>query len=138
MGQIKEFIRDRYDVVLIDNPPSYKEQMESVLSASDRIIIPVAPGFTDVWSTQEFLRKHKAENMRLLISRLDIRTKVGRSFRVLLEQLHVPLFKTEISNRTVINEAWIAGLTVDQYQPHSEGATDFHNLAREVLTWLRG
>lgn len=137
MSQIIEHVRDRYDFILIDTPPSYKEQMESVLSASDFIIVPVAPGFTDVWSTQEFLRKHKAANMRLLISRLDIRTKVGRSFRMLLEQLHVPIFKTEISNRTIINEAWMAGLTIDQYQPNSEGAADFANLAKEVLTWLK-
>jgi len=137
IGKILEHIKDRYDIVIIDTPPSYREQMEAVLDTADRVIVPVAPGFTDIWSTQEFLSRHKKANMRLLISRLDTRTRIGRSFRGLLESLHVPLFKAEITNRTVINESWIAGLTVGQYQPHSEATAEFNNLAREVMTWLK-
>jgi len=137
IDQIIDRVQGKYDIVILDTPPSYKEQMESVLAAADKIIIPVSPGFTDIWSTQEFLSKHKTADMKLLISRLDKRTKIGRSFRMLLEQLQVPLFKAEISSRVIITEAWIAGLTVDQYQPESEGAEDFGKLSREVLSWLK-
>ena len=81
IDQIIDRVQGKYDIVIFDTPPSFKEQMESVLSASDKIIIPVSPGFTDIWSTQEFLTRHKAADMKLLISRLDRRTKIGRSFR---------------------------------------------------------
>ena len=136
IDKILDHVKDRYDIIIIDTPPSFRKQMESVLNASDKIIIPVQPGFTDIWSTQEFISKYKKLDIKLLISRIDKRTKLGKSFRLLLEQLKIPLFKTEIPNRITICESWIAGQTIDNYQPESDGAKDFNKLARETISWL--
>ena len=133
----------RYDLVLFDSPPTFKKRMKAVIQASDRLIIPVSPGIADVWSTRKLLDLYRAEkerrpklDARLLISRIDRRTRAGREFRSILGELSIPIFVSEISQRAVYNEAWSMGMTVDRLQPRSEGARDFRCLADEVVQWL--
>ena len=128
-----------YDLIIFDAPPAMKQEQESVIKAVDKIIIPIsAMGMVDIWSTQtflNFLEKYK-KDVRLLITRKDKRTKIGQLFRPLLEQLGSPIFKTEISERTVIALTWASGKTIDQYDPGSDIAQEFKKLGREVLLWL--
>ncbi|MBN1291950.1 MAG: ParA family protein [Candidatus Latescibacteria bacterium] len=133
---------DKYDFVLFDCPPTFKKRMHSVIRLADRLIIPVSPGLADYWSTKKLLdiyfeEKEKKPKLdaRLVISRIDRRTKSGREFRPFLERLSIPIFVTEIPQRIVFNDVWNARMSVDRLQPKSEGAKDFRRLAQEVMIW---
>lgn len=132
-----------YDLILFDSPPTFKKRMKAVIQAADRLIIPVSPGIADVWSTQKLLDLYRTEkekrprlDARLLISRIDRRTRIGREFRATLEKLSIPIFISEIPQRAVYNEAWREGMTVGMLQPHGDGAHDFEKLADETIRWL--
>ena len=136
-------VTKKYDLILFDSPPTFKKRMRSVLHIADRLIIPVTPGLVDFWSTQKLLdmylsvkEKRPKLDARLLISRIDRRTRVGREFRPFLEKLSIPIFLTEIPQRAIFSDTWNAGLTVDRLQPGGIGAKDFRDLADEVLLWL--
>ena len=117
--------------------------MRAVIQSSDRLIIPVSPGLADFWSTQRLLDLYRDEkekrpklDARLLISRIDKRTRIGREFRTFLQKLSIPIFLTEIHQRAIYNEAWQEGMTVSRLQPKGDGARDFKHLANEVILWL--
>jgi chromosome partitioning protein len=131
-----------YDIIIIDTPPSFRDQMHSVIKSSEKLIIPVSPGLSDIWSTEKLLNIYGKEkenrpniDIRLLISRVDKRTRLGREFRPFLERLKIPIFKTEISQRTVIAESFIAGMTIDRYQKNGDAFKEFNSLSKEVRQW---
>jgi chromosome partitioning protein len=133
-------VKPHYDLILIDTPPSFREQMDSVLRSSDYLIIPLRPGLTDLWSTQRFLARYRPPEakMRLLISCLDKRKSIGKDFRRFLAGIGIPVFNTEIPNRVSIEESWLAGQTIDQYQPGGREAEVYAKLGKEVEEWLKG
>ena len=133
----------KYDLVIFDSPPTFKKRVQAVLQAADRLIIPVTPGMADVWSTARLIDmyldvKEKRPNLdaRLLINRVDRRTRLGREFRGVLERLSIPIFLTEIPQRAAYGEAWLKGMTVDRLAPKGAAAQDFRRLSREVLQWI--
>jgi len=136
---------NKFELILFDTPPTFKKRMRAVLKVADRLIIPVTPGLADFWSTRKLIdmyldmkEKRPKLDARLLISRIDRRTRVGREFRPFLEGLNIPLFITEIPQRTVYAETWTSGRTVDRIQPNGPAAREFRALAEEVLLWLGG
>ena len=135
-------IARKYDYVIFDSPPTFRKRMRTVISMADMLIVPVYPGMVDFWSTEKMLElyftekeKRRRLDARLLISRIDRRTRVGRDFRQFLERLSIPIFMTEISQRVIFNDAWRKSLTVDKLHPRGKGAEDFRQLAREVMIW---
>jgi len=131
-----------YDYVLFDSPPTFKKRVRSVISLVDRLIIPVSPGMADYWSTKKLLELYFEEkerrpklDARLLISRIDRRTKMGREFRPFLERLSIPIFVSEIPQRIIYSESWMERKTVDRLKPNSDGAKEFRSLAQEVRIW---
>ena len=133
----------KYDVIIIDSPPTFKKSMKSVIRSADRLIIPVTPGLADYWSTQKLIEIYLEEkekrpklDARLLINRIDRRTRLGREFRTFLEKLSIPIFMTEIPQRIIYSEVWHAGMTVDRLKPNGAGAKDYQRLSREVMLWL--
>jgi len=133
----------KYDLVFFDSPPTFKKRMRAVIQSADRLIIPVSPGLADFWSTQKLLDIYREEkekrpklDARLLISRIDKRTRIGRELRPFLQKLSIPIFISEIPQRAIYNEAWQEGKTVDRLQPKGDGAGDFRHLANEVILWL--
>lgn len=134
----------KYDLTIFDSPPTFKRRMRSIMKASDILIIPVSPGVTDFWSTRKLIDiyfeekvKHPSLEARLLINRIDRRTKIGREFRKTLEKLSIPILMTEIPQRVVYPEAWQSGITVDSVKRYSAGFEDFRQLAYEVTLWLK-
>ncbi len=133
-----------YDVIFVDSPPTFKKRMRTVIRAADRLIIPATPGIADFWSTEMLLDMYLEEkekrpklDARVLISRIDRRTRAGREFRPFLEKLSIPIFLTEIPQRASYNEAWQKGLTVNRLEPNGMSAKDFQQLAKELKTWLK-
>ena len=131
-----------YDYVLFDSPPTFKKRVRSVIGLVDRLIIPVSPGMADYWSTKKLLELYFEEkerrpklDARLLISRIDRRTKMGREFRPFLERLSIPIFVSEIPQRIIYSESWQKRKTVDRLQPNGSGAKEFRSLAQEVMVW---
>ena len=135
-------IAKKYDYVLFDTPPTFRKRIRTIMSLADMLIVPVCPGMADLWSTEKLLevffeeKKKKARlDARLLISRVDRRTRQGREFRNQLERLSIPIFMTEIPQRAVYNDVWLRCMTIDRLQPRGEGVKEIRSLAQEVMIW---
>lgn len=135
-------IAKKYEYVLFDSPPTFRKRLRAVMSLADILIVPVCPGMADFWSTEKMLevffeekKKNSKLDARLLISRVDRRTRQGREFREQLENLSIPIFLTEIPQRAIFNEVWFRYATIDTLQPRGVGAKEFRSLAREMMIW---
>lgn len=139
-------IRTRYDVVIIDCPPSLSLVGVNALMAADALIVPVAPqflaieGLVSLLSAVEQVRTRLGSRVRLLgilLSMVGSSRAVSEAKEALRTSHRDRVFHTEILENRVVEEAPGCGKTIFQFAPRSRAAAAFRRLASEVLERLR-
>lgn len=138
-----ERVAASFEVAIIDAPPQLGTEMRAAMLAADLVVIPCAPGATDVWSLEATLavledaRSLRPElAARLLLNRAD-RTTLAGAARSALERSGVPTLANSLRARVAYGEATAAGQGVTNYAPQSEGAREVRRLTKELLEVLR-
>ncbi len=136
-------IRNDYDYVLIDTPPSLGLLTLNVLSAADGVIIPIQTEYYALEGIKQLLNtidivKNRL-NPRLVISgilltmydsRLNLSRQIHQEVRTFFTDL---VFKTMISRNIKLGEAPSHGKPIILYDAVSRGAQSYMNLAREMI-----
>ncbi len=135
-------IRDRFEYILLDCPPSLGPLAVSALVAADRVIVPVQTeyfaleGLAGLLETLELVRRERNPGLTvagMLLTMHDSRTRLGRDVeREVREHFHGLVFDTVIPRNVRIGEAPSYGLPVTHHDPHSAGAAAYFELAREL------
>jgi len=136
-------VRDRYDFILIDTPPSLGLLTINALTAAEGVIVPVQceylslRGLLQLERTLEMIRENINPKVRIkgiLPTLLDSRTIHGReSIEVLRENFGSLVFDTVVRKTIKFAEAPVQGSSVLKYDPRGKGAEAYRSLAREVL-----
>jgi chromosome partitioning protein len=136
-------VRDRYDYILIDTPPSLGLLTINALTASEGVIVPVQceylslRGLLQLERTLEMIRENLNPDVRIkgiLPTLFDARTHHGReSIEVLRENFGDLVFDTVVRKTIKFAEAPVTGSSVLKYDSHGRGAESYRALAREVL-----
>lgn len=133
----------RYDVVLIDCPPSLGPLTDNALTASRRALVPVEAEDSSLDALALLVEQigtlagHLETTIDiagLVVNGYDARR--GRIVTSTLEALKaLPGFEVlaVIGDRSTIREAWRARLPVGDYAPESEAATWYRDLAKTVI-----
>ena len=136
-------IKDKYDFILVDCPPSLGQLSINAFTASDTILIPVQAeyyaleGLTQLLNTIRLVQRTYNRNFRIegvLITMLDARTNLG--FEVVEEvkkYFQEKVYKTVIPRNIRLSEAPSYGQSVIEYDPRSRGAEMYMELAKEVI-----
>ncbi len=135
-------VRSRYDFILIDCPPNLGLLTMNALGAADQVLIPMECDFLATRGLQHLLRTithvQKRLNRDLKIAGI-VATKFDGRLRhanEILQELRTnfpdQVFGVVIKNTTRLKEAPAAGLSILDYDPHSEVAAAFTQLAQEV------
>jgi chromosome partitioning protein len=136
-------VRDRYDVVLIDCPPSLGILTLNALVAADLLLAPVQceylalEGLAQLMETIELVRatlNPRLELLGMLMTMFDPRTRL--SSQVVDEvRRHFPqrTFETVIPRSVRLSEAPSFGKPVLEYEPTSRGAVAYADLAQELI-----
>ncbi len=140
---LTRFLGERpYDVVIIDCPPSLGLLSLNGLTAADDVVIPVQAeffalqGIAQLISVMEKVQKrlHAGLRWRIIVpTMVDSRTILGREVVADL-RAHFPgrVADTCIPKRVKVAEAPSRGQSIFGYAPHSDAASDFEALAREL------
>ncbi len=140
--EILEPIREDFEYILLDCPPSLGPLTVSALVAADRVIVPVQTeyfaleGLAGLLETLELLRRELNPGLTvagMLLTMHDSRTRLGRDVeREVREHFRELVFQTVIPRNVRVGEAPSYGLPVTHHDPHSTGAEAYFELAKEV------
>ncbi|EDP67628.1 ATPase, ParA family protein [Carnobacterium sp. AT7] len=143
LKQALEKVRDDYDYILIDCPPSLGHLTINAFTASDSILIPVQceyyalEGLSQLLNTVRLVQKHFNPELKIegvLLTMLDARTNLG--YEVVDEvkkYFRERVYKTIIPRNIRLSEAPSHGLSIIDYDARSRGAEVYLELAKEVL-----
>jgi chromosome partitioning protein len=136
-------VRDRYDYVLIDTPPSLGLLTINAFVAADGVIVPVQceylslRGLVQLENTLAMVRENLNPDVKIegiLPTMFDRRTLHSREAVEILEENFGDLvFKTRIRKTVRYAEAPVKGSSVLKYDPSGTAAQAYRDLAKEVL-----
>ena len=139
-------VRSRYDIVVLDCPPSLSLIGVNALMAADALIVPVTPqflaieGLINLLGAVEQVRARLGSRVRLLgllLSALTPSRAAKEGIRALRVAHGDRVFDAEIHASGALEEAPGRGKTIFQYAPRSRAADAFRRLAAETLVRVR-
>ena len=136
-------IKDKYDYIFIDCPPSLSVLTLNAMCAADSVIIPIQceyyalEGLTQILNTIELVKERlndKLEVEGVVFTMFDGRNNLSSDVVAnVKDNLDIRLFDTIIPRNVRLAEAPSYGMPVIYYDNRSTGATSYRYLAKEVV-----
>jgi chromosome partitioning protein len=146
LKELIEPIRDSYDYILIDSPPSLGLLTINAFTASDKILIPLQAqylalqGLTKLIEVVDKIQKRLNKDLKLggvFITQYDNRKVLNRDVAETIEKhFKNQVFNTKIRDNVALAEAPAQGVDIFRYNPKSYGAEDYLALSNEILSKL--
>ena len=136
-------VKDEYDYILIDCPPSLGLLTINAFTACDSILIPVQSeyyaleGLSQLLNTIKLVRKHFNSALKIegvLLTMYDKRTNLGQQVNAEVKKYFGDqVYETIIPRNVRLSEAPSHGQAIVDYDKRSTGAKVYQQLAKEVL-----
>lgn len=136
-------IKDSFDYILIDCPPSLGLITLNSFTASDSVLIPVQceyyalEGLGQLLNTVNLVKKHLNKNLQIegaLLTMYDIRTNLSNQVvKEVKKYFGDKVYKTVIPRNVRLSEAPSYGMPITEYDPRSKGAKSYDKFTKEFL-----
>lgn len=136
-------VRDEYDYIFIDCPPSLGLLTINSLTAVDSVLIPIQcefyalEGVSQLVSTIELVRKSLNPNLKIqgvILSMFDGRTNLSAQVvQEVKKYFGGKVYSTVIPRNVRLAEAPSYGMPITEYDPKSRGAEAYMDFADEFL-----
>jgi len=138
-----DVVRDNYDYIIIDCPPSLGLLTLNSLTAADSVLVPIQcefyalEGVAQLMRTIELVRSNLNANLKLegvVMTMYDSRTKLAE--QVVAEvrnSFDTVVYKTMIPRNVRLSEAPSFGQPIIYYDKKSKGSEVYMKLAKEVI-----
>ena len=141
-------VKEEYDLILIDCPPSLEMLTLNALAAADGILVPVQceyyalEGLTDLMNTLRMVKKRINPSLEIFgvaLTMFDGRTNFSAQVAQEVRK-HFPgkVYVNAIPRNVRLAEAPSHGLPVFAYDKHSRGAIAYRGMAEEIIKSLGG
>lgn len=139
-----EELKEDYDYIIIDCPPSLGLLTINALTSSDTVLIPVQceyyalEGLSQLLNTIRLVQKHLNKHLMIegvLLTMLDARTNLGiQVIEEVKKYFQDKVYKSIIPRNVRLGEAPSHGEPIITYDPKSKGAAVYLELAKEVMS----
>ena len=136
-------VKDQYDFVIIDCPPSLSMLTINAMTTADSVIVPIQceyyalEGLSQLIHTVELVKDRlnsKLEIEGVVFTMYDARTNLAlQVVENVKDNLQQNIYKTIIPRNIRLAEAPSYGLPINKYDPKSTGAESYMRLADEVI-----
>ncbi len=143
-----EGIKDNYDYIIIDCPPSLGLITLNSFTASDSILVPIQceyyalEGLGQLMNTVKLVQRHLNPNLSIegvVLTMFDPRTSLSKQVAEEVEKYFgSKVFQTIIPRNIRLSEAPSHGLPITLYDPDSKGADTYKKLAKELIELNKG
>lgn len=143
-----EPLRQRYDYIMIDSPPSLGILTLNALSAADSVLVPIQceyyalEGVGQLMNTLNLVRSRLNPGLEvegIALTMLDSRTNLGAQVAGEVKKyFEDQLYNTAIPRNVRLSEAPSHGLPIHMYDARCQGALAYGALAREVIERREG
>ena len=138
-----DVIKNEYDYIIIDCPPSLGLITLNAFTASDSVLIPVQceyyalEGLGQLINTINLVKKHLNKNIEIegaLLTMYDIRTNLSNQVvKEVKKYFNDKVYKNVIPRNVKLSEAPSYGMPITIYDPRSKGAKSYEKFAKEFL-----
>ena len=138
-----ETIRDRYDFIIIDCPPSLNLLTINAMTTADTVLVPIQceyyalEGLNQVLKTVELVKRKLNPQLELegvVFTMYDARTNLSlQVVENVKENLDTTIYKTIIPRNVRLSESPSFGEPIINYDRTSKGADAYMALAKEVI-----
>lgn len=136
-------IKDNYDFIIIDCPPSLGLITLNAFTASDSVLIPVQceyyalEGLGQLLNTINLVKKHLNKNLEIegaLLTMYDVRTNLSNQVvKEVKNYFNDKVYKNVIPRNVKLSEAPSYGMPISVYDPRSKGAKSYEKFVKEFL-----
>ena len=138
-----DYIRDDYDFIVIDCPPSLNMLTVNAMTTADTVLVPIQceyyalEGLSQLMHTIELVQDRlnpKLEMEGVVFTMYDARTNLSlQVVENVKDNLNQNIYKTIIPRNVRLAEAPSYGLPINLYDPKSKGTESYMLLAEEVI-----
>ena len=138
-----EGVKEHFDYILIDCPPSLGLITLNAFTASDSVLIPVQceyyalEGLGQLLNTINLVKKHLNKNIEIegaLLTMYDARTNLSNQVvKEVKKYFDDKVYKTVIPRNVRLSEAPSYGMPITEYDPRSKGAKMYEKFTKEFL-----
>lgn len=138
-----DYIRDDYDYIIIDCPPSLNMLTVNAMTTADSILVPIQceyyalEGISQLIHTIDLVQERLNANLKIdgvVFTMYDARTNLSSDVvNTVKENLNATVYQTIIPRNVRLAEAPSHGLPINLYDPKSAGAESYRNLAKEII-----
>ncbi len=136
-------IKQDYDYLIIDCPPSLGLITLNAFTASDSVLIPVQceyyalEGLGQLLNTVNLVKKHLNKELEIegaLLTMYDIRTNLSNQVvKEVNRYFENKVYKTVIPRNVKLSEAPSYGMPISVYDPRSKGAKSYDKFVKEFI-----
>ena len=138
-----DYIRDDYDFIIIDCPPSLNMLTVNAMTTADSILVPIQceyyalEGISQLIHTIDLVQERLNPNLKIdgvVFTMYDARTNLSSDVvDTVKENLNATVYQTIIPRNVRLAEAPSHGLPINLYDAKSSGAESYRNLAKEII-----
>ena len=138
-----DYIKDDYDFVIIDCPPSLNMLTINALTTANTVLVPIQceyyalEGLSQLLHTISLVKERLNENLQIegvVFTMYDARTNLSlQVVENVKNNLDTTIYKTIIPRSVRLAEAPSHGLPINKYDSRSTGAESYRMLAKEVI-----
>lgn len=138
-----DWIKDKYDFIIIDCPPSLNTLTINALTTADSVLVPIQceyyalEGLSQLIHTVNLVKERLNPDLDMegvVFTMYDSRTNLSMQVvENVKEHLNQNIYKTMIPRNIRLAEAPSYGMPIHMYDPKSAGAESYMSLADEVI-----
>lgn len=145
LAQEVDKIKDDYDFIVIDCPPSLNTLTVNAMTTADTVLVPIQceyyalEGLSQLMHTIDLVKKRLNPSLEIegvVFTMFDARTNLSLEVvENVRKNLKQNIYNSIIPRNVKLAEAPSHGLPINLYDSRSSGAEGYRDLAEEVIEW---